>query len=262
MLREGRIARSKLVVGQAAALVLLGAALFLLRHRMFITVRPGEVLIAYHRLGGGTSSNSVGREGLNVILPWDVPFRYNIRAQTLIQPMTVLSRDGLEVNLDAQIRFRVYPKMVPYLHRRYGPDYVRTIITPELTETIQGVVGQFHAQDFYSFNRTAAVSRIFQDAQRIVGGVYVYVEDISIVNVRLPGRVQSSIQSKAEAEQDAQKQSYLVGRERYETERKAVEAQGIAHYRNAIPSDMLKWKAIEATTDLSKSPNSKVVIVK
>jgi hypothetical protein len=54
----------------------------------------------------------------------------------------------------------------------------------------------------------------------------------------------------------------MVARERYESQRKLVEAQGIAHYQGAIPSDMLKWKAIEATTDLSKSHNSKIVVVK
>src|SRR5690242_4426602 len=91
-------------------LVIFAATVFLLRHRIFQTVRPGEVLVVYHRLGGGTGSNTVGREGLNVILPWDRPVRYTIRAQTLVLPMTVLSRDGLEVYVDAQIRFRVFPK--------------------------------------------------------------------------------------------------------------------------------------------------------
>jgi regulator of protease activity HflC (stomatin/prohibitin superfamily) len=263
MLREGRIPRSKLVLCNIAALIALGAVLFLLRQRMFITVRPGEVLIVYHRFGGGTASNTVGREGLNVIFPWDVPYRYTIRAQSLILPMTVLSRDGLEVSLDAIIRFRLYPRMVPYLHRRYGPDYVTTVITPELTESVQAVLGRFHAEDFYSFKRDATLGLIFQAARGVIGGVYVYVEEISIVNVRLPDRVQAAIQAKAEADQDAQKQVYLVTREVHESERKRVEAEGIEHYgATRIPLDMLKWKSIEATKDLSKSPNSKVIVLK
>jgi prohibitin 1 len=262
---EGRISRGRLILVQALALILLGAALFLLRHRIFITVPPGEALVVYHRFSGGTVSNTVGREGLNIILPWDIPYRYTIRAQTLILPMKVLSRDGLEVNVDALIRFRLFPRMVPYLHRRYGPDYVKTVIMPELTESVQAVVGQFHAEDFYSFKRDAALGRIFQTARRIIGGVYVYVEDISIVNVRLPDRVQSAIQAKAEADQDAQKQAYLVKREAHESERKRVEAMGLEHYRDQvthIPPDVLQWKGIEAATDLSKSRNSKIVVLK
>jgi regulator of protease activity HflC (stomatin/prohibitin superfamily) len=262
---EGKISRRQLIWGQAAAVILLGAAIFPLRDRIFITVPPGEVLVVYHRFSGGTVSNTIGREGMNVILPWDIPYRYTIRAQTLILPMTVLSRDGLEVNVDAVIRFRLYPKMVPYLHRRYGPDYVKTVVTPELTESVQAVVGQFHAEDFYSFKRDATLGRIFQTARRIIGGVYVYVEEISIINVRLPERVQSAIQAKAEADQDAQKQAFLVKREVHESERKRMEAIGLEHFRDnvtRIPSDVLKWKSIEATTDLSKSRNSKVVVLK
>jgi regulator of protease activity HflC (stomatin/prohibitin superfamily) len=262
MLEEGRLQRWKLGIWHAAILIALGAAAFLLRHRMFITVQPGEVLVVYHRVGRGTASNTVGREGLNVIFPWDTAYRYTIRAQTLTIPMTVLTRDGLEVYVDAVTRFRVYPKIVPYLHRRYGPDYVRNVITPELTETIQNVVGQFHAEDFYSFKRNAALGKMFRESQRIIGGVYVYVEDVSILNVRLPERVQAAIQAKAEADQDAQKQAYLVKREVQESERKRAEALGIAHYRQGIPADVLKWKSIEATTDLSKSRNSKVVVLK
>jgi regulator of protease activity HflC (stomatin/prohibitin superfamily) len=262
MLQKGTSLR-KFVFGHAAALLALGLALFLLRHRIFITVHPGEVLIVYHRLGGGTASNTVGREGLNIIFPWDTAYRYSIRAQTLVLPMTVLSSDGLEVYLDAVARFRVYPKIVPYLHRRYGPDYVKTVITPELTETIQNVVGRFHAEDFYSFKRDAALGQMFRESQRIIGGVYVYVEDISIVNVRLPDRVQSAIQAKAEADQDAQEHVWLVKREEHESERKRVEALGLAHYQGGnIPEDVLKWKSIEATTELSKSRNSKVVVLK
>jgi prohibitin 1 len=259
----GMLRRTQLILANTAALAALAAALFLVRHRMFITVRPGEVLIVYHRLAGGTATNTVGREGLNVILPWDVPTCYTIRAQTVVLPTKVLSRDGLEVSLDAIIRFRLYPKMVPYLHRRYGPDYVATVITPELTESVQAVMGQFHAEDFYSFKRDAALGQIFQTARRVIGGVYVYVEEISVVNVRLPERVQSAIQAKAEADQEAQKQAHFVAREVHESERKRVEAEGLEHYQGArIPPDVLKWKSIQATTELSKSRNSKVVVLK
>src|SRR5215467_16041929 len=104
MLAEGRLQRWKLAIWHGAILIAIGIAVFLLRHRMFITVQPGEVLVVYHRFGGGTASNTVGREGLNVIFPWDTAYRYTIRPQTLTIPMTVLTRDGLEVDLDAVTR--------------------------------------------------------------------------------------------------------------------------------------------------------------
>ena len=102
---------------------------FFFRHRMLITVGSGQVGVIYYRLFGGTS-DTVKQEGLTIIAPWDRAYIYSIRTQTLIKPMTVLSNNGLEVHLDAQIRFHPVPETIPYLHRRLGPDYVITALLP------------------------------------------------------------------------------------------------------------------------------------
>jgi regulator of protease activity HflC (stomatin/prohibitin superfamily) len=245
-------------------LILLLVALFawVFRERIFYSVDSGEVLLVYYRLFGGTSHNQIGREGLHIIAPWDLAYRYQIRTQTILLPMTVMSRDGLEVHVDAQIRFNAVPETVPYLHRRYGPDYAKTIIIPQLTESVQGVIGQFRAEDLYSFNRAASVGRIFARARRLIGGVYVHVEDIGLFNVKLPDRVQSAIQGKVEADQNAQAAAFSIIKEQNETARKEIEAQGIEKFSKvAIPQSVLVWKGIEATLELSKSPNSKVIVM-
>ena len=246
--------------------ILLLVALFvwIFRERIFYSVNSGEVLLVYYRLFGGTSHNQIRREGLHIIAPWDLAYRYQIRTQTLLLPMTVMSRDGLEVHVDAQIRFNAVPETVPYLHRRYGPDYVRTVIIPQLTESVQGVIGQFHAEELYSFNKAASVGRIFTRARRMIGGVYIHVEDIGLFNVTLPDRVQSAIQGKVAAEQEALAAAYSIDREKNEEQRKKVEAEGLQHYAEIvkdIPQKVLIWKGIEATLELAKSPNSKIIVM-
>ena len=247
-------------------LILLLVAIFVwvFRNRIFYSVDSGEVLLVYYRLFGGTRHNQIGREGLHIIAPWDLAYRYKIRTQTMLLPMTVMSRDGLEVHLDAQIRFNAVPETVPYLHRRYGPDYAKVIIIPQLTESVQGVIGQFHAEELYSFNRAASVGRIFARARRLIGGVYVHVEDINIFNLRLPERVQDAIQGKVAAEQNALAAAFSIDQERNEAKRKEIEAQGIQHYNEivkGIPQSVLIWKGIEATLELAKSPNSKIIVM-
>jgi regulator of protease activity HflC (stomatin/prohibitin superfamily) len=245
-------------------LLMVGLFLWIFRERMFFSVDSGEVLLVYYRLFGGTSHNQIGREGLHIIAPWDIAYRYKIRTQTLLLPMTVMSRDGLEVRLDAQIRFNTVPETVPYLHRRYGPDYAKTIIIPQLTESVQGVIGQFHAEELYSFNRAASVGRIFFRARRLIGGVYVHVEDISLFNLKLPDRVQDAIQGKVAAEQNALAAAFSISKEQNEAKRKEIEARGIQHYNDivkGIPQSVLIWKGIEATLELAKSPNSKIIVM-
>ncbi|MBN2826323.1 MAG: hypothetical protein JXQ76_13415, partial [Campylobacterales bacterium] len=58
---------------------------------------------------------------------------------------------------------------------------------------------------------------------------------------------------------------YKIARERLEVDRKVIEANGIRKYIDIISKDLspayLSWKGIEATLDLAKSPNSKLVLI-
>ena len=247
-------------------IIFLAAALLLwiLRDRMFVTVNSGEVLLVYYRFLGGTSHDQIGHEGLHVIAPWDMAYRYQVRTQTLVVPMTVLSKNGLEVHLDAQIRFHPQPEIVPYLHRRYGPDYVKNVIVPQLTESVQQLIGRYLPAEIYSSDNGASVGKIFENAKRIIGGVFIDVEDISLFNIRLPDRVQAAVQTKAEAEQIALAATYKVQAEEQEKVRMLTEAQGLQQYQDivkGIPTSVLIWKGIEATLELSKSPNAKVIVM-
>jgi regulator of protease activity HflC (stomatin/prohibitin superfamily) len=244
-------------------LLILGAFLWIFRERIFFSVGSGEVLIVYYRFLGGTNHNQIGHEGLHIVAPWDEAYRYQVRTLTLMNPMTVLARNGLEVHLDAQVRFHPVPELVPYLHRRYGPDYVRTIIKPQLTEAVQSVIGQYNPDELYSSETGASVSRIFENAKRIIGGVYVEVEDIALFNIKLPDEVQKAVQAKAAAEQQALAHAFLVKQELQEAERKAIEARSLQNYAttvSGIPRSVLIWKGIEATLELAKSPNAKVIV--
>lgn len=242
------------------ALVIAAVAL---RDRIFIRVDSGQVLLVYYSFFKGTSHNRVGEEGLHIVAPWDRTYLYQTQTQTVVSPMTVLSKNGVEVKLDAQVRFHAIPEMVPYLHRQYGPNYLETIIKPQLTEAVQKVIGQYLPEELYSSETGASVTQVFSNAKKLIGGVYLDIEGISLLNIRLPDKVQSAIQNKLEAQQNALAYDYRVQQEQKETERKQIEAKGLQTYAAAvsgIPRSVLVWKAIEATADLAKSPNSKVIV--
>ena len=234
------------------------------RSRIFYTVDSGEVILVYYRFLGGTSHNQVGNEGVHILAPWDKGYIYKTRMQSLLVPMKILSKNGIEINLDAQLRFHALPEMVPYLHREFGPDYVKDIITPQLIESVQDVIGSFDPEELYATQRGASSSQIFQKARRTIGGVFVGVDDIALFNIRVPDRVQQAIQAKAEAQQNALAYAFRVVQEQREFERKTIEAQGLQQYQQIvkrIPPSVLVWKGIEATLELAKSPNSKVIVM-
>jgi prohibitin 1 len=240
------------------------ATLYLLRDRIFLRVDTGEVMVVYYSLFGGTQHNRVSREGLHVVAPWDKHFIYVVRSQTMSQSLTVLSKNGLEVNLDAQIRFRPIPEMVPHLHRRFGPDYLNTFVTPQLKGSVQRVVGRFLAEEVYGSETGASISQILESTKQLIGGEFIEIEDVAIFNIKLPDLVQQSIQRKVEAEQNAIAAGFRVDEEREESRQKLVEAEGLQEYANKvkeIPRSVLIWKGIEATQELAKSPNAKIVVV-
>lgn len=261
---RSRWGRLKFSFKLVTILALIGMVLWHWRNDIFITVESGEVMIVYYRFFGGTNHNHISHEGLHIVAPWDRVYRYKIRTQTIVIPMTILSRNGLEVHLDAQLRFHVVPETVPYLHRRYGPDYSKEIIVPELIESIQQVIGRFLPEELYSVQRTATVAHIFSRARRSIGGVYFQLEDISLFNVKLPSDVQESIQAKAVEEQKSLAYDFRLQSEEKETQRKLMEARGLEEFRDivkGIPQSVLTWKGIEATLELAKSPNAKVIVI-
>ena len=94
---------------------------------------------------------------------------------------------------------------------------------------------------------------------------YVGVTDILIRNVILPPSLRIAIERKLEQSQVAEEYDYRILRERKESERKYIEALGIAAFQQTVQSGIsetyLKWRGIEATLELARSPNAKVVVI-
>lgn len=231
--------------------------------RMFFVLKPGEVMVVYYTFFNGTRHNQVEREGFHIVAPWDSVYRYDVKKQTIRESMKALSRDGLEINLDAIIRFRAIPEMVPYIHREFGPNYVEKVVTPELEQSVQQVIGTFSAGELYSYQREASVYRILGKSKRLAATSYIDVDDVSLVNITLPAKMQAAIQSKLTEEQNALAFDYKILQEQKESRRKRIEVEGFKHYEDVekLSPDLLSLKGIEATLELAKSPNSKVVIV-
>lgn len=58
---------------------------------------------------------------------------------------------------------------------------------------------------------------------------------------------------------------FVLMKERQEADRKRIEAQGVADFQKivsqGISEQLLKWKGIEATMEIARSQNAKVVVI-
>ena len=106
---------------------------------------------------------------------------------------------------------------------------------------------------------------ILEDVRRQVAPRGVIVENVLLRDLQLPETLKHAIEAKQQAQQEAQRMEYVLQREKQEAERKRVEAGGIKDFQDivsqGISDKLLEWKGIEATMELVKSQNAKVIVV-
>ena len=231
---------------------------------VFITIHSGEAGVLYKRLTVGTITDYVYPEGFYVIPPWDTMYIYNARIQTILHEFDVLTNLGLPIHLSLAIRFRPEYEMIGVLHQQVGPDYVNTIIIPEVESVLRKQIGHYKPEDIY-INKENILTEIIITALDELGQKFVKINDVIIRAVILPDEVANAIEMKLVEEQREQTYAFIIKREREEAKRKRIEAGGIRDYQaiigETLDNKLLTWQGIQATLNLAASPNSKVVVV-
>ncbi|WP_295674968.1 prohibitin family protein [uncultured Mucilaginibacter sp.] len=179
--------------------------------------------------------------------------------------ITVLSSDGLEVTIDLSVLYTVDPAKAPYILQNIGQDYQDKIVRPVTRTAIRDNAVSYQAVDLYSIKRGEFQAKINQTITQSFAKRGLVVQSILVRNISLPASVKASIESKINAEQDAQKMQFVLQKERQEADRKRVEAQGIADYQKilstGLTSQQLEYQSILAQKEIALSPNTKIIIM-
>ncbi len=226
----------------------------------------------------GKIQEPVLESGLNVINPLFVVKEIDIKTQNYTMSgihdegaksgddaIRVLTADGLEVTIDLTVLFRVVTSEAPRLLRETGLDFNDKIVRPLTRTKIRDNAVYYDAISLYSTKRDEFQTRIFNSIEKDFKDRGLILEQLLVRNITLPLSVKASIESKINAEQEAQKMQFVLQKERQEAERKRVEAQGIADYQRIISSGLtdkqLQYESIKANLELAKSTNSKVIVL-
>jgi len=177
----------------------------------------------------------------------------------------VLSADGLEVTIDLTVLYKVVPQDAPNLYKQTGLDFKDKIVRPISRTRIRDNAVYYDAVSLYSTKRDAFQAQIYKAIEEEFQKRGLLLENLLIRNITLPTSVKNAIESKINAEQEAQKMEFVLQKERQEADRKRVEAQGIADYQRIISESLsdkqLQYEQIKAMKDLAASPNAKMVII-
>jgi regulator of protease activity HflC (stomatin/prohibitin superfamily) len=240
-----------------------------------ISVPAGHVAVKWYRFGGGTDTETVYGEGSHFFVPWNKMSVYDARVQQVGHDFDVLTRDGLMITVNIALRFHLNSVAVGLLHKYVGSEYLETLLIPAIGSYARTVFSQNSTDDAYTRQRTELPAVIKQamlvDLANNFGMTnsrrlpWLYLDDVLIRSMRFPPEVQSAVNRKMEEYQLKQEYAYRLERERLESERKAIEAEGIARFQSTVSAGIsnayLRWKGIDATLALAQSANAKVVVI-
>ncbi|MBS1523668.1 MAG: prohibitin family protein [Bacteroidetes bacterium] len=242
---------------------------------MFKQIGAGEVGV--QTLFGKVQGGVLG-SGLHIINPLVEVTNFETRTQNYTMSgvenegqksgddaIRVLSADGLEVTIDLSVLYNVNPEKAPYILQNIGINYEDKIVRPITRTAIRDNAVNYQAVDLYSTKRAEFQARINQTITKSFEKNGLQVQQILVRNISLPASVKASIESKIQAEQDAQKMQFVLQKERQEADRKRVEAQGIADYQKIISQSLsdrqLQYESIKAQKEIALSQNAKVIII-
>jgi regulator of protease activity HflC (stomatin/prohibitin superfamily) len=237
-----------------------------------VQIEPGEVGV--QKLFGKVNDNIL-QSGLNVINPLVKVVTFDIKTENYTMSgvtdegnkqgddaIRVLSADGLEVIVDLTVLYKVIPSEAPRILKEVGTDYRNVIVRPICRTKIRDNAVYYDAVALYSTKRDEFQAKIFSSIEANFKDRGLMLEQLLVRNITLPESVKATIESKINAEQDAQKMTFVLQKERQEAERKRVEAQGIADYQKILSSGLsdklLQYEMIKA---ISASPNSKLILM-
>jgi regulator of protease activity HflC (stomatin/prohibitin superfamily) len=242
---------------------------------MFKVIDAGQVGV---KTLFGKVENDVLYSGLNAINPLVEVTTFDTKTQNYTMSgvhdegdkagddaIRVLSADGLEVIIDLSVLYKVQATEAPRILKEIGKDYTDKIVRPVSRTAIRDNAVYYDAVALYSTKRQEFQDKIYKSISESFAKRGLVLEQLLVRNITLPESVKKTIESKINAEQEAQKMTFVLQKERQEAERKRVEAQGIADYQRILSTGLsdkqLQYEAIKAQKELAQSPNAKIIIM-
>ena len=225
-------------------------------------IRQGEVGV----------KRKVGKLDQEIIAPGAVGFnpfvtriiKMPIRTMNMEIATNLPSKEGLNVQAVISILYRVVPEKAPQIVEQIGIGNEPGVISSVFRSSAADVCSRFYAKDMHSAQRANIEKEITQRMDELLAPRGFEVEAVLMKNIALPSGLARAVEEKLEAEQTAQRMKFLLDREKLEAERKIIEAEGIRDAQKIIAqgltNEIIQWQSIEAFIELSKSPNTKVIL--
>merc|ERR1719190_316036 len=210
--------------------------------------------------------DKVRGEGTHFKVPWlHQPKWYDIRTRPKLIQTTTGTKDLQTVTIHCRMLFKPEISGLPAIHKSLGPDYDERVLPSVANEVMKATIAQYNAEQLLTHRehvsqeiREAIVTRASQ--------FNILMDDVSITHLTYGKEFAKAIEEKQVAEQEAERQKFVVQRSEQERQATVIRSEGEAEAARMISqalrehgNGIIEVRRIDAAKDiadhLAKSPN-------
>lgn len=247
------------------------------------TINPGEVGFVIHK---GVIKPGIlvpGRHHFNIFTSSIKKFNTRITEySTVMSPPT---KEGLEVKMNLTVLYHIRPEAAPQIYTNVGMDYGSKIVINNFMAIVREYTMTYSAIEL--LGEREVIEQHIEDKLRVAISPYgVVLDDVLVKDIDMPAEVLRAIEDKAKADQVAKltklelqtkreqedfdietrekELKFSLEKQRNDSLMMQIDANALKNYQNTINASLtdklLKYKSIEVTKELVKSPNAKIII--
>lgn len=231
----------------------------------FYTIQPTERAVIFYPFGDALDRDHVITPGFHTKAPWNEVITYEVAEMTSDETMDINDKNGLPIHVDVTVRYFPMHDKIGYIHEKFTRDYPNRLVIPEMRSMTRQVLARYTAEEIYSTKRAEVENSVITETEKVLNANYVNTTAVLIRSIKLPDQIRVAIENKLQQQQEALAYQFRLDKEKSEAERKRIAAEGESRANNIINNSLseklLKMRGIEATLELAKSPNTKVIVI-
>ena len=187
-----------------------------------------------------------------------------IRSTSIEERLNLPTREGLTIEAEISILYRIRAESVRIVIDSIGSDYERGVILTTFRSAAANIASQHNAKDMHSGQRAIIEGEITEQMNHTLRSRGFEIETVLLKSIVLPPTLARAIEAKLASEQEAQRMQFVLQREQQEAERKVTEAKGIRDAQRIVNEGLtpllIQYQSLETFRALATSPNAKIIV--